>query len=122
MVNPEDLQMTRSGAPATGERRKRPRYMYSATMTVRSQEGRAMPGISVEISEIGMSAMVSGVLMAGETVELEPVAGGKTTALVRHKLGRLYGFEFVGLRAEQAARIVENCKSLGRLQSRGRSA
>jgi PilZ domain len=121
-VNSEDPPMTRSGAPATGERRKRPRYLYSATMTMRSHEGRAMPGIRVEISEIGMSAMVSGVLMAGETVELEPVAGGKTTAWVRHQLGRLYGFEFVGLKAEQAARIVENCKNLGRLRCSGRSA
>ena len=121
MVNPEDPLRISSRRPAGEERRKRPRYMYSATMTVRSQQGRAMPGISVEISETGMSAMVSGLLTAGETVELEPVAGDKTTALVRHKLGRLYGFEFVGLKAEQAARIAENCKNLGRFQSGGRS-
>jgi hypothetical protein len=96
------------------ERRQRPRYLFSETMTIRSAAGAAMPGISVEMSETGMSAMVKGLLQPGDTVELEPVAGGKTPAVVRHKLGRLYGFEFAGLSAEQAVRIAESCKKLTR--------
>jgi hypothetical protein len=68
-----------------------------------------MPGISVEISTGGMSAMVSGLLSEGEMVELDPVVGGRATARVRHKLGRLYGFEFVDLTAEQLAQIAERC-------------
>jgi hypothetical protein len=54
------------------------------------------------MSESGMSVMAGGVLKVGERVELEPVAGGKASAPLRHKLGRLYGFEFVALRAEHA--------------------
>jgi hypothetical protein len=103
-----------------GPDRRRPRYFISAAMSVRSAEGEAMPGISVEIGEGGMSAMVSGLLRVGDTVELGPVAGGRTSALVRHKLGRLYGFEFVGLTAEQAERIAENCKGLGSYRSDAR--
>jgi hypothetical protein len=69
----------------------------------------AIPGISVEISTGGMSAMVSGLLREGETVELDPVVGGRLTARVRHKLGRLYGFEFGDLTSDQSAQITERC-------------
>jgi hypothetical protein len=108
--------------PDGPDRRRRPRYLFSAAMTIRSADGKAMPGISVEISESGLSAMVSGLLRTGEMVELEPVAGGRTKALVRHRLGRLYGFEFVKLTEEQAGRIAENCKKLGRYRSNARGA
>ena len=81
-----------------------------------------MPGISVEISASGMSAMVSGLLKEGETVELEPVAGGRTQARVRHKLGRLYSFEFVDLTSDQAARIAEGCQWFGRYRRRAKTA
>lgn len=59
-----------------------------------------------------MSAVASGVLKVGETVELEPVAAGKVRARVRHKLGALYGFEFVGPSEEQARPIAEDCQKL----------
>jgi hypothetical protein len=69
-----------------------------------------MRGLSVEIREGGMSAMASDPLKVGETVEWEPVEGGRVSAVVRHKLGQMYGFEFVDLSAEQARRIAESCK------------
>lgn len=81
-----------------------------------------MPGISVEISASGMSAMVSGLLREGETVELEPVAGGRTRAPVRHKLGRLYGFEFVALTTDQVARITEGCQRFSKYRRSAKSA
>jgi hypothetical protein len=95
------------------DRRQRPRYRFSGPITARTTEGLAICGISVEISESGMSAMISGLLRVGDTVELEPVAGGKSSAVVRHKLGGLYGLEFVALSAEQARRITETCKKFG---------
>jgi PilZ domain len=94
----------------TPERRHRPRYRFSAPMKISGADGVVITGISVEMSESGISVMVGGVLKVGERVELEPVAGGKASALVRHKLGQLYGFEFVELRPEHARRIAEICK------------
>jgi hypothetical protein len=73
-----------------------------------------MPGISVEISEKGMSAMVSGSLKTGDRVELTPHAGGQISAVVRHKIGQLYGFEFVSLSPGQAQLILQTCKSLAK--------
>lgn len=81
-----------------------------------------MPGISVEISASGKSAMVSGLLREGETVELEPVAGGRTQARVRHKLGRLYGFEFMDLTTDQAARIAEGCQRFSKYRRTAKTA
>jgi hypothetical protein len=72
----------------------------------------ALPGIRVEIGIGGMSAMVSGLLAEGKTVELDPVVGGRTTARVRHKPSRLYGFEFADLTAGQLAQIAERCHRL----------
>jgi len=86
------------------ERRRHPRFLFSASMTVRLQDGISMSGISVDMSTSGLSAMVSGALSEGDTVTMEPVAGEPASARVGHKLGRLYGFEFVDLSAEQTAK------------------
>jgi PilZ domain len=102
-----------SMGPDAPGRRKHSRYLFSEAMTVRSEQGMEMPGISVEMSARGMSAVVSRLLREGETVQLEPVAGGRTAALVRHKLGRLHGFEFVDLSADQLAKIAESCEGFG---------
>jgi len=48
--------------------------------------------------------MINGSLTEGDTVVLEPVAGGSAWAQVQHKLEGLYGFELVELTAEQEAR------------------
>lgn len=102
-------------APASmTDRRRQPRYRCSATITVRAADGPVLPGISVEISESGMSAVVQGLLKVGDSVELEPVAGGKLGALVRHKLGGLYGFEFVTPSEQQVRRIADHCNNLGK--------
>jgi hypothetical protein len=92
------------------ERRRHPRFLISALMTVQLKDGISMPGISVDMSASGLSAMVSGLLTEGDTVLLEPVAGGPASARVRHKLGRLYGFEFVHLTEQQGERIAESCQ------------
>jgi len=46
-------------------------------MTVRLNESAAMGGISVELSESGMSAMVDGLLRVGETVDSPLPATGR---------------------------------------------
>ena len=62
-----------------------------------------------EISQNGMSAMISTVLKVGDRVELEPVLGAVATAVVRRCAGRLCGFEFLSLNAEQTRKIREMC-------------
>jgi hypothetical protein len=91
MSNRHDSNDTqvRLGEGSNGEERRRhQRYLFSAAMTVRP----------------------SG---EGDTVELDPVVGGRAMARVRHKLGRLYGFEFVDLTAHQPAQIAERCQRFG---------
>jgi len=99
-------------ATIANERRRRPRYRCSAAITIRPIERAAISGISVEISESGMSAIANGPLEVGETVELEPVAGDKVRGVVRYKLGSLYGFEFINPSEKQVRQIAENCKKL----------
>jgi PilZ domain len=94
------------------DRRRHPRYRFSTPITVTSTDGVAMPGIGIEISESGMSAITADSLQVNDRVQLEPVAGGKALASVRRIIGRVSGFEFFNLSAEQAQRIRENCKVL----------
>jgi PilZ domain len=94
------------------DRRRLPRYRYSAPLTIRPSEGPEIAAISFEISENGMSAMVGNQLKVGDTVELDPVGGGKMTAIVRHGTGKLYGFEFVNPSPEQVRNIADRCETL----------
>jgi len=64
------------------ERRRHPRFLFCASMTVRLKDGISLPGISVDMSTSGLSAMVSGVLSDRDTVMLEPVAGAPASAQV----------------------------------------
>ena len=104
------------------ERRRHPRFLFSASMTVRLKDGISMPGISVDMSTGGLPAMVSGALSERDTVMLEPVAGAPASARVRHKLERLYGFEFVDLSAEQTAQIEQNCLKFARTRRHAKGA
>ena len=94
------------------DRRRHPRYRFSVPLTIRSADGAVQRGISIEISVIGLSAITSDSLRADDTVELEPIAGGKMQAVVRRNLGRVYGFEFLSLTAEQTQLVIESCKRL----------
>lgn len=94
------------------ERRQHPRYRFSVPMTIRSADGAEIPGISIEISNNGISAITANPLVLNETVELDAVAGEKVHAQVRHNVGRIYGFEFLDLTADQSCRIAERCKTL----------
>jgi PilZ domain len=92
------------------ERRATVRYHHSESIAVRCASGSVMTGVSVEISEGGVSAMVNGLLLVGQVAELYPVAGGPVQAKVRHKLGLLYGFQFLEITGEQRRQIQENGK------------
>jgi hypothetical protein len=106
-----DLDFTKvpEGIP---DRRRRPRYRFSIPITIRVANGVAISGITIEISESGLSAITADLLKVNDTVELETIAAGKVLALVRRNIGRVYGFEFLDLTAEQVQRIAESCKLL----------
>jgi len=94
------------------DRRRHRRYRSSVPIIIRSVDGVVKRGMSIEISESGLSAITSDPLKVNDTVELEPIAGGKAQAVVRRNTGRVYGFEFLNLTAEQIQLITESCKRL----------
>ena len=102
----EVLPITRS------DRRQRPRYRFSIPLNIQPSEVPAVPGMSIEISESGISAITPAELKLNDKVVLHPIAGGPIPALVRYHVGRVYGFEFLPLGPEQATKIREICKKL----------
>ena len=105
-----ELDLKLSGSPR--DRRQYPRYRFSVPMTIRPADGAPIRAISIEISESGISAITANSLSLSDTVELDSVAGEKVIARVRRNVGRVYGFEFLNLSADQSRRIVERCKTL----------
>jgi PilZ domain len=100
------------------DRRRHPRHRFSSPITVRDAAGKEWRGITIEISQSGISVVVKDSLKLGDRFELEPIAGGKVFALVRHKTGVVHGFEFVDLTSEQVQRLKETCEKLPRFQTR----
>ena len=94
------------------DRRHSRRYRLSVPISVHTAEGPAIPAITLEISDGGLSAVLAVPVKVGDTVQLERVAPGTVSALVRRKLGRVYGFEFLKLTKEQANKIQDDCRRL----------
>jgi len=95
------------------DRRRHPRYRFSIPLNIHSADGTSIPGISIEISESGLSAITADPLKVDDIVTLEPIAG-RVSARVRRHIGRVYGFEFLNVTSEQTERIRESCKMLPR--------
>lgn len=96
------------------DRRRHPRYRFSIPISIHSADGKVTPGISIEISESGISLITAAALNVNDKVELEPIAAGKVQALVRHRTGKIFGLEFLNLAPEQTLGIRESCKVLPR--------
>ena len=111
-------EVSSEASPGVPDRRRHARYRYSVPITVHSKNGSsAIRGMSLEISESGMSAMISDELTVGDTVELEPIVSSRVSALVRRHHGKIYGFEFLNLTKAQIRRIVKECEMLPTYQS-----
>src|SRR6266568_6927693 len=86
--------------PATPQR-GHPRAMFSVPLTLRhvANEGfGAVRGISLDISQGGLGAMVQGNLQIGEAVQIDFALGKRrltTAAIVRHASNVRCGFEFL---------------------------
>ncbi len=101
-----------AAAEAFLDRRRHPRYRFSEPITICSADGVVIPGIGIEISVSGMSAITADSLKVNDIVKIEPIAGGTMVALVRRNIGRVSGFEFLNVTAEQVQRIAKSCKVL----------
>lgn len=98
--------------------RQYPRYLFSVPVTLRHllPDGfQTTRGVSLDISEGGISAIVQANLRVGETVEINlPLSAGSlhTVAIVRHVTDSRSGFEFLGLTAEERHRITVASRAL----------
>lgn len=104
--------------------RRHPRYKLDMriAVTARRDSGDLLiRGRSSDISEGGLGATLAGDLHPGETVAVEftlPSARESLTlrATIRYRGGFRYGFEFVGLTAEQREPIARLARSLPRAE------
>jgi hypothetical protein len=92
--------------------RQHPRIPLSIPITLRHLCGggvRSTHGISLDLGEGGLGALLQGKVYVGETVAIDfqlsdqPVT---TVAIVRHTSNVSSGFEFVGLTPEQRLQIT----------------
>jgi hypothetical protein len=94
------------------DRRRSARYRFSAPIIVCLADGSSVRAITLEISETGLSACLNVPLTVGEKVHLEPVGGDRAGAIVRRRVGSVYGFECLGLNAEQLKQLRALCTRL----------
>ena len=92
--------------------RRHPRALFSVPITLHHLSGggvRTTRGITLDISECGLGALVQGNLHVGETVAIDLVLHEhpvSTVAIVRHASNVQAGFEFLGLTAEERQQII----------------
>jgi hypothetical protein len=101
----------------TVDRRLRPRYRLSNPISIRRSGGGVVPGMTLEISESGMSVSTGEALNGGERVEIELVVELKLPAVVRRMQGRVYGLEFLNLSEAQIECIKKICECLPRFRA-----
>jgi c-di-GMP-binding flagellar brake protein YcgR len=100
-----------------GVRRHR-RFLFSVPVELHhlvAERKNTTHGMSLEISEGGMSAVIEGDLRIGEIADVAvPLPAGdlKALAIVRHKTAGHFGFEFLGLRPEERQRLKESTRAL----------
>ncbi|HYM75047.1 MAG TPA: PilZ domain-containing protein [Candidatus Dormibacteraeota bacterium] len=92
--------------------RHHPRILFSIPITIRHlcRGGvRSMPGVSLDLGEGGLGAIVQGDVQVGETVAIDFQLSDQSVtavAIVRHTSNVRSGFEFVGLTPEERSQIT----------------
>ncbi len=95
-----------------GAIRRHLRYLFTVPVTIRHwppQGFRTARGMTIDISEGGMAALVPDSLSVGEIVEIDlplPVGLLNTLATVRYTSENRAGFEFVGLSPQERQQIT----------------
>jgi len=101
-----------SGTAEQEERRRHARYRLCERLLIRCKDGTSHQAVTSDISISGLSASTTAVLQIGERVELSPVADAHVSAIVRHKSGTVYGFEFTELPWKVVEEIHKLCRGL----------
>lgn len=113
-----DTQPSPTVHPASTRRVARYRTEFAVIARVLvADEYVTVAGRCFEIGEMGLGAVIARELPAGEMVSLELSLpqlhqAEPLRAVVRHRMGFLHGFEFVGLVPEQRERIRAYCRTL----------
>lgn len=95
-----------------GERRVYPRIIFSVPLKVHHLRPGGISssrGISLDLSEGGVGALVQIDLIVGEAVEIDlqlPATSLSTVAIVRYSSRTRAGFEFVGLLPQEKNQIL----------------
>jgi hypothetical protein len=110
-IEPEPLSNATS-AESGPDRRQHSRHCYARPIVVWFKDGSTHSGMSFELSQGGISAMIKGELNIGEQVELSTIVGYRLSGVVRRHHGKLYGFEFLNLTAEQSQKLADHCEKL----------
>jgi hypothetical protein len=109
---PFNLHPTRIDASQDRPLQRYPRALFSVPLTLRHLASggiQASPGVSLDISEGGLGAIVHGGLRVGEMVEIDVRTPGfalSAVAIVRYTTNVRSGFEFVGMTAEERGQIA----------------
>jgi hypothetical protein len=127
MIQPGTISQPLDVTPNITERRRHSRHRLSASITLSLANGITIQGstnqepmiqgMTIEISESGLSAAINAPLAVGDRVIIQPVGGSEVQAVVRRITGRIYGFQFLNLSIEQAQRLREQCRWLPRYTS-----
>ena len=104
----------RSSSTASTDRRRHKRFRLSVPISISGSDASIIPAMTLEVSEGGLSAVLVSELQIGDTVKVYPVAGETLTARVCHRVGKVYGFEFLDVSDQQVSRLRETCSRLPR--------
>ncbi|MGE5205813.1 MAG: PilZ domain-containing protein [Chlamydiota bacterium] len=97
--------------------RRHPRHHLAMPLNLwrRAGTGAMIPGIALEISQSGLSAILPEELSVGEEVEFSlqlPAGQLRASAVVRNKAMFRYGFEFAYFTSAQQQLVKETCAAL----------
>jgi hypothetical protein len=107
-----DLHSARAADSEPRPQQRYPRSLFSVPVTLRHRgvgEIRSSPAISLDLSEGGLGAIVSGGLQVGQMVEIDirvAECALRAVAIVRYTTDVRSGFEFVGLTPEKRRQIA----------------
>ncbi|MGB9074980.1 MAG: PilZ domain-containing protein [Terriglobales bacterium] len=107
-----ELHSARTAVAERGPVRRHPRTLFSVPLMLRHLVTggiRSLRGISLDIGEGGLGAIVQGDLRVGEMVEVDvhiPKGPLSAVAIVRHTSNVQSGLEFLGLTAEERQQIA----------------
>ncbi|HEV2716190.1 MAG TPA: PilZ domain-containing protein [Terriglobales bacterium] len=100
------------------EPRKHSRFALVASITVQTNISERLiksKGMTVEISQGGVSAYLREEFEAGQQVTLQVDLSADSltlSAVVRSRIGYRYGFQFLNLLREQGQKIQASCKGV----------